>query len=105
MAWAGSSVAVDDDVYLYYAGYRWGHKYRHSVDRQFGLVKVLRDRYVARQAGEQVGVLTTRTLTLDAQAMALNVAAQGGRGASPGDHGGRRTDPRIPVPGLPSDRH
>jgi hypothetical protein len=78
MAWVGSSVPVGDELYLYYAGYRWGHKYRHSVDRQFGLVKMPRDRYVARQAGEQPGVLKTRLVRLDAQTMRLNVAAADG---------------------------
>lgn len=78
MAWVGSSVPVNDEVYLYYAGYRWGHKYHHSVDRQFGLVKFPRDRFVARQAGEQEGLIVTPLLTLDAVALTLNVDAEGG---------------------------
>jgi hypothetical protein len=78
MAWVGSSAAVGDDLYLYYAGYRWGHKYRHSVDRQIGVVKMKRDRFVAREAGEKAGTLTTRTVTLDGDALTLNVAAAGG---------------------------
>jgi hypothetical protein len=78
MAWVGSSVAVGDELYLYYAGYRWGHKYRHSVDRQMGMVKVKRDRFVARQASEKAGTLTTRALTLDANALTLNVDAAKG---------------------------
>jgi hypothetical protein len=78
MAWIGSSVAVGDELFLYYAGYRWGHKYHHSVDRQFGLVKVQRDRFVARQAGEQAGTLTTKTLTLNGDALTVNAGAQGG---------------------------
>jgi hypothetical protein len=78
MAWVGSSVVVGDELYLYYAGYRWGHKYQHSVDRQFGLVTVLRDRFVARQAGREGGTLTTRTLTLAAEELTLNVDAEMG---------------------------
>jgi hypothetical protein len=78
MAWIGSTVPVDDEVYLYYAGYRWGHKYHHSVDRQIGLVKIPRDRFVARQAGEQEGSIVTPLLTLDAEALTLNVDAHGG---------------------------
>jgi hypothetical protein len=78
MAWVGSTAAVGDELYIYYAGYRWGHKYRHSVDRQLGLVKVIRDRFVARQAGNQMGTLTTRAFTLDARSLALNVDAKGG---------------------------
>lgn len=78
MAWIGSSVAVDDELYLHYAGYRWGHKYRHSVDRQIGLVKMKRDRFVARQAGKVAGTLTTRAMTLDARALTLNVDSRDG---------------------------
>jgi hypothetical protein len=65
MAWVGSAVPVDDEVYLYYVGYRWGHKHHHSLDRQIGLAKVMRDRYVARQAGTKGGTLTTPLVTLD----------------------------------------
>ena len=64
MSWIGSSVEVDDVLYLYYAGYRWGHKYRHSVDRNLGVVKTMRDRFVARQAGEGGGTITTPPLIL-----------------------------------------
>lgn len=78
MAWVGSSVAVGDDVHLYYAGYRWGHKYQHSVDRQFGVVTLQRDRFVARLAGETVGTITTPSVILGAEALTLNVDAKGG---------------------------
>jgi hypothetical protein len=78
MAWIGSSVAVEDEMYLYYAGYRWGHKYHHSVDRQIGLVKVPRDRFVARQAGEQEGTIVMPVVVLEAERLTLNVDAEGG---------------------------
>ncbi len=78
MAWIGSSAPVGDDVYLYYAGYRWGHKYRHSVDRQIGLVKVKRDRFVARQAESRGGVIVTRLISVEADTLTMNVDAQGG---------------------------
>src|SRR5262245_18223883 len=78
MAWVGSSAVVGDELYLYYAGYRWRDKYRQSVDRRIGLVKAKRDRLVARQAGEQAGVLTTRALVLDGKSLTLNVDSQKG---------------------------
>lgn len=78
MSWVGSSVFVGDDIYLYYAGYRWGHKHLHSVDRQLGLVKMKRDRFVARQAGEGGGTITTRPVILSADALLLNVDANVG---------------------------
>jgi hypothetical protein len=78
MSWIGSSVAVGDEVLLYYAGYRWVHKYRHSVDRQIGVVKTRRDRFVARRGGESGGTLATPLIALEADTLTLNVAANGG---------------------------
>ena len=78
MAWVGSSAAVGDELYVYYAGYRWGHKYHHSVDRQVGLVKMKRDRYVARRAGEQGGTVVTPVMTIDGEGLALNVDSSKG---------------------------
>jgi len=78
MSWVGSAVPVDDDLYLYYAGYRWGHKYHHSVERNIGIVKMKRDRFVARQGGDKSGTLITRPLLLDAEALSLNVDAHEG---------------------------
>lgn len=77
-AWIDSIVEVGDELYLYYGGYRWGHKYRPQQDRQIGLVKLPRDRYVARQAGPVIGTLITRPLFLDGDSLALNVDASQG---------------------------
>lgn len=78
MAWVGSAVPVDNEVLLYYAGYRWGHKYHHSIDRQIGLVKMKRDRYVARSADADGGTLTTRVMTMNAETLLLNVDSSAG---------------------------
>jgi hypothetical protein len=78
MAWIGTSTPVGDELYMYYAGYRWGHKYQHSVDRQFGLVKTARDRFVARRATQQGGKLTTPAVILAGDKLALNVDAAKG---------------------------
>lgn len=78
MAWIGSSVLVGEELYLYYAGYRWGHKYRHSVDRQIGLVKLPRDRFVAREAGAEQGTLTTPLVIVDGDGLTLNIDARTG---------------------------
>jgi hypothetical protein len=78
MAWISSAVPVDDEVYLYYAGYRWGHKLNRSLDRQIGLVKIKQDRYVARQAGDQRGTITTPLVTFSAEKMTANVDAKNG---------------------------
>ena len=78
IAWVGSTVAVGDELYLYYSGYRWGHKYRRSLDRQIGLVKMKRDRFVARHAGPEGGTLTTPLVSLRGAALTLNIDAAAG---------------------------
>ena len=49
-AWIDSAVPVGDEVWCYYGGYRYGHKV--YTDRGIGLVKMKRDRYVARGRGD-----------------------------------------------------
>ena len=79
-AWIDEQVIVGDEVYLYYGGYRSGHKANRFEDRQIGLVKMPLDRYVARQAGEQAGRLLTVSLKLDehSERLLVNADASGG---------------------------
>jgi hypothetical protein len=79
-AWIDEQVMVGDDVYLYYGGYRSGHKANRFDDRQIGLVKMPLDRYVARQAGEQGGTLLTVPIKLDERAKRLLVNADAAAG-------------------------
>src|SRR5215203_402138 len=80
MSWISEQVLVGDDVYLYYAGYARGHKVNMVEERQIGLIKMKRDRYVAREAGAEEGRLKTRWLSFDANAdgMTLNADALNG---------------------------
>jgi len=79
-AWIDEQVPTGDEVWLYYAGYQRGHKVNRFEERQIGLVKMKRDRYVARVAGPEGGRFQTPLLILaaDTRAMTLNVDAQGG---------------------------
>jgi hypothetical protein len=77
-AWIDEQVLVNDEVYLYYAGYRHGHKVNRFEERQVGLVKMKRDRYVAREAGSYGGRFRTPLVILKAKAMALNADARAG---------------------------
>ena len=79
-AWIDEQVLVGDDVYLYYGGYRSGHKANRFEDRQIGLVKMRLDRYVARRAGEERGTLLTKPLKLDERSprLLVNADASGG---------------------------
>lgn len=78
-AWIDEQVPVGDEVRLYYAGYQRGHKVNRFEERQIGLVKMKRDRYVAREAGPEGGSFRTPLLLLapDARTMTLNVDARG----------------------------
>lgn len=78
MAWVSSAVPVGEEVFLYYGGYRWGHKYLKGDDRQVGLVKIKRDRYVARRAGDAAGKVRTPVVSLDGGKMTLNADASAG---------------------------
>jgi hypothetical protein len=75
-AWISSMVEVDNKVYLYYGGYKYGHKV--FFDRQIGLAMAIQDRYVARVSGDTPGILRTPLLTFNADRLSLNVDAAGG---------------------------
>jgi hypothetical protein len=77
-AWIDEQLLVGEEVHLYYGGYKRGHKANRFAERQIGLVKMKRDRYVAREAGPQGGSLRTPLVTLSAAAMTLNVDASNG---------------------------
>ena len=77
-AWIDEQVPVGDQVFLYYGGYARGHKVNRFEERQIGLVRMPRDRYVARAAGDAQGTLVTPLVLLDADAMFLNVDSKGG---------------------------
>jgi hypothetical protein len=78
MAWAGSVVLKDDELLVYYGGYARGHKIAPEKERQLGLARMRRDRYVSRTAaGAQQGVLRTRSLRLPAGQLTVNAAVRG----------------------------
>lgn len=78
MTWVDCQLPVGNEIFLYYGGYKRGHKTERFTERQIGLVRMKKDRYVAREAGETPGLLRTPLLTLDAQSMTLNVEAPKG---------------------------
>jgi hypothetical protein len=77
-AWIDEQVPVGDEVYLYYGGYRRGHKVNRFEERQIGLVRMKRDRYVGWQAGLPGGGFTTPLVIMNAEAMTLNADAHEG---------------------------
>jgi hypothetical protein len=80
-AWVDEQLLVGDEVYLYYGGYRQGHKMNRFEERQIGLVKMPLDRYVARRAsGTAPGRLKTVPIRLDKAAAKLQLNADAARG-------------------------
>ena len=79
--WIDEQLIVDDEVYLYYGGYKQGHKMNRFEERQIGMVKMPLDRYVARRSsGSTPGVLTTVPLKLGRPAGTLQVNADAASG-------------------------
>lgn len=76
-AWIDEQLPVGRDVYLYYGGYKWGHKHSRFEERQIGLVKMARDRYVAREAGDQSATLRTPQVVLAGSSLTLNAKIDG----------------------------
>jgi hypothetical protein len=80
-AWIDEQLIVGDEVYLYYAGYRSGHKANRFQERQIGLLKMPLDRYVSREPadGKNAELLTIPiSLNHDVKVLELNVDASAG---------------------------
>jgi hypothetical protein len=76
-AWIDQQLPMGDEVYLYYGGYKFGHKMDRWEGRQIGLVKILRDRYVSRDAGPDGGSLLTPPIVLTGGVMTVNANIRG----------------------------
>ncbi|MCL4693251.1 MAG: hypothetical protein KJ060_12175, partial [Candidatus Hydrogenedentes bacterium] len=75
-AWIDEQLIVGDQVYLYYGGYKQGHKMNRFEERQIGLVRMPLDRYVARRAsGATAGTLRTVPFRLSDENETLTVNA------------------------------
>lgn len=77
MTWADEQILVGDETFIYYGGYARGHKIERFTERQIGLARMPRDRYVARQAGPRRGRLTTVPFVLAASAITVNAEVRG----------------------------
>jgi hypothetical protein len=78
MTWGDCLLPVDDEMFIYYGGYARGHKVEKYAERQLGLARTLRDRFVAREAGRACGSLRTRPVVLpQASKLTVNANARG----------------------------
>ena len=94
MTWADCQLVVGDETYIYYGGYARGHKIERFTERQIGLARMPRDRYVSRDAGEARGTLRTPLVTIRASSMTVNADVDGELRVRLLDASG------APVPGL-----
>lgn len=77
MTWIDCQLPVGPETFLYYGGYKRGHKIERFTERQIGLARMVRDRYVARVADEQGGVLTTPPVLLEGKSFTVNARVKG----------------------------
>ena len=77
MAWASAVLPVGDELFIYYGGYARGHKIEASKERQIGLARMTRDRYVARRAGNDRALLRTQPLRFNEGQLTVNAAVRG----------------------------
>ncbi|NUN97997.1 MAG: hypothetical protein HUU16_17675 [Candidatus Omnitrophica bacterium] len=72
MVWGDCQLPVGDEIFIYYGGYKRGHKVNRFVERQIGLARMMRDRYVARRADREQATLRTPARILQASGLTLN---------------------------------
>jgi hypothetical protein len=77
MAWGDEQLLVGDETFIYYGGYARGHKVERFTERQIGLARMPRDRYVALEAGGTRGVLRTPLVTLATSRITVNGEVEG----------------------------
>nr|MBA3272321.1 hypothetical protein [Chthoniobacterales bacterium] len=77
MTWIDCQVPVGSETFLYYGGYKRGHKIERFTERQIGLARMPRDRYVARVAGEEGALLTTPLVLLEGKSISVNADVKG----------------------------
>lgn len=78
MCWTGYVLPVGEELFLYYGGYARGHKIEPSKERQIGLARMKRDRYVALNAGAKAGTLRTKPFILEGRRITVNADAARG---------------------------
>jgi hypothetical protein len=78
MAWVGGALPVGDEVYFYYGGYARGHKVAPRTERQIGLARMKRDRYVALTPEGEEGVLRTKPFLVPGGLLTVNLRAPRG---------------------------
>ena len=78
MTWIGAAVPVGDEVFFYYGGYARGHKVGPATERQIGLARMKRDRYLGLAPSNDEGRLVTRPFVVPGGRLTVNARATRG---------------------------
>lgn len=78
LTWMGYALPIQDEMFLYYGGYARGHKIAPESERQIGLARMKRDRYVALTADRNEGKLLTKPFRMPNARITLNASAADG---------------------------
>jgi hypothetical protein len=78
MTWMSYALPVGDEVYFYYGGYARGHKVAPATERQIGLARMKKDRYVALVPTADEGIVRTRPFVLAGDRLTVNADATHG---------------------------
>lgn len=78
MAWYGDSITVGDKDYIYYGGFRAGHKIREKRgDRDVGMGILRKNGFVSRDADSGGGILKTPPAVIPGKQMTVNANVSG----------------------------
>jgi hypothetical protein len=78
MAWGGGVVPAGDEALVYYGGYARGHKVEAGTERQIGLARMKRDRYVALTPEREEGLVRTKPFLVSGERLTVNARAPRG---------------------------
>jgi len=73
MTWASDVLPVGDQLYIYYGGYKSGHKTDKRTGRQIGVAFLKRDRYMSLAGGEWGGEMVTKPFLFKGDKLVLNI--------------------------------
>ncbi len=78
MTWMSHAVPVGDEMFFYYGGYARGHKIESKTERQIGLARMKKDRYVALTPTGEQGTLLTKPFLVSGDKLTINADASRG---------------------------
>src|SRR5262249_55712644 len=78
MTWTSGTLPVGDEVFFYYGGYARGHKVAAATERQIGLARMKKDRYVALVPAKESGTLRTPPFVVPGDRLTVNAQTAGG---------------------------